>query len=86
MLGEKTAKLSVLGCALALGITWGFCALLAGWTAMFGWGSMFVHTMSSVYIGYKSSFIGGIVGGLWGFFDGFIGGVIFSFLYNKLKR
>lgn len=86
MSGEKTARLGVLGCAFALGITWGICILFVGWFSMLGWATPLVKIVGSAYIGYTASFFGAILGGIWGFFDGFIGGVIFSFLYNKLKR
>ncbi|MEX0961665.1 MAG: bacteriophage holin [Simkaniaceae bacterium] len=74
---------------LALGITWSFSILMAGWLAAFGWGPPFVEVMGSFYIGYEPTFIGAIIGAIWAFFDGAIGGLIFSLFYNffivKLK-
>ena len=69
---------------VALGIVWAIMLLFAGWASIYGWGTMFVSTMSSVYIGYEPSFGGGIVGGIWGFVDGFIGGVLLAFFYNLI--
>jgi len=86
MAKEKTSKCSVIGLALGLGITWGLFMLISGWTSMFGWGNAFVSTMSSLYIGYEPSFIGGIVGGIWGFVDGFIAGAVIAFFYNIFRK
>ena len=84
MAKEKPIKFNVWAFGVALGIVWGLSMLIAGWTSIFGWGAMFVNTMSSVYLGYIPSFGGGIVGAIWGFVDGFIGGVLLSFIYNRI--
>ncbi|GAB4189480.1 MAG: bacteriophage holin [Simkaniaceae bacterium] len=70
--------------ALAFGIVWGLANLIVGWTSIFGWGNAYVETLSSIYIGYDASFIGGIVGGIWAFADGVIGGLVFAFFYNLI--
>lgn len=75
-------KLNVKALALSLGITWSLCTLFLGWVATFGWGARIVDVMSSLYIGYAPTFIGGIIGGIWGFFDGAIGGLILAWIYN----
>jgi len=80
------SQLSIKGLGLAMGIVWAFCNLLAGWAAMFGWGVKYVDIMSSVYIGYTPTWIGGIVGGVWAFFDGAIGGILIAFVYNKIVK
>jgi len=51
---------------LGIGIVWGLAVLITGWISMTGWGSDFVSILSSMYTGYESSFVGGIVGGIWG--------------------
>lgn len=79
---EKPMKLCVWGLGIGLGIVWAIMMLFAGWTSIWGWGTMFVNTMSSVYIGYTPSFGGGIVGAIWGFVDGFIAGILLAFFYN----
>jgi fluoride ion exporter CrcB/FEX len=84
MAKEKSMKLNVWAFGVALGSVWGIAMLVAGWTSIFGWGTLFVNTMSSVYLGYIPSFGGGIVGGIWGFVDGFIGGTVFAFFYNLI--
>ena len=78
-------KLCVWGLGIALGIVWAISMLVAGWISIWGWGTMFVNTMSSVYIGYTPSFGGGIVGAIWGFVDGFIGGILLAFFYNMVS-
>lgn len=77
-------KLNVLSTGLALGIVWAIGILLTGWFSTMGWGNMFVETMSSAYIGYSSSFFGGIIGAIWAFVDAGIGGLLFAFFYNLI--
>ena len=84
MAKEKNLTLSVWGFGIALGIVWAIMMLFAGWVSIWGWGTMFVNTMSSVYVGYIPSFGGGIVGAIWGFVDGFTGGVLLAFFYNLI--
>jgi hypothetical protein len=79
-------KLSVKALTLALGATWSFFMLCIGWTSTFGWGTRVVEVMSSVYIGYAPSFVGGILGALWGFLDGAVGGLIVALVYNAMAR
>ena len=69
---------------LAFGIVWGIAILLTGWISMTGWGYNFVDVMSSIYTGYRSSFVGGIVGGIWGFFFGTLIGVFFALVHNRI--
>jgi len=75
-------RLDMKALTLSIGITWGIGMLFMGWVSAFGWGDYFVDVMSSVYIGYEPSFIGGIIGGIWGFVDGAIGGFLISLFYN----
>ncbi len=79
-------KLNVKGLTLALGISWSACVLFAGWASMFGWGSGFVEVMSSMYIGYEASLVGGLVGAAWAFVDGAIAGLLVSLLYNFFSK
>lgn len=82
-MSKETAKLSVLGLGLAIGIIWGVGMLLVG---LFGWsadyGTAFLNAMGSIYIGYTATFWGSIIGGIWGFIDGFVFGVLVAWLYN----
>ncbi|MCP4177984.1 MAG: membrane-associated protein [bacterium] len=79
-------KISVKGLALALGITWGLYMLLLGWVSCFGWGIGVMKIMSTLYIGFSPSFIGGIIGAIWGFFDGVIAGIIIAWIYNRVSK
>ncbi|NGX39198.1 MAG: hypothetical protein KR126chlam1_00521 [Chlamydiae bacterium] len=86
MAKEKTAKLSIMGLGLGIGIWWGICMVIVAWTSIFGWGNRFVEAMESIYIGFDASFIGGIIGGIWGFFCGLIAGVLIAFFYNHFRK
>lgn len=56
--------------------------LFAGWASILGWCAKFVEIMASIYIGFKPTFLGGIIGAIWGFIDGAVGGAIIAFVYN----
>lgn len=75
-------KLNVKAFALAWGISAGVGFLLLGWVAMLGWGAKIVEVMSSFYLGYTPTFLGGIIGGIWAFFDWGIGAIIIALVYN----
>lgn len=79
-------KLNIKALAVGLGVSWGLSMLFAGWASIFGWGRKFVEMMASVYIGYKPTFLGGIVGAIWGFIDAAIGGAIIAFVYNRVSK
>ena len=81
------AKLIVKAFGLAVGIVWGVGMFVLGIIAMaFGYGDRFVEILSSLYIGYKATFLGSIVGAVWGFIDAGIGGIIVAWLYNKFAK
>jgi hypothetical protein len=75
-------KLNVKASAIGLGISWAFCMLFVGWASIFGWGREFVEMMSSVYLGFTPTFLGGFTGAIWGFIDGAIVGAIIAVVYN----
>lgn len=83
-------KINIKAFALAWGVSFGLYALLLGWVAYFGWAVKAVEVLSSIYIGYAPTFLGGLVGGIWAFIDATIGGAIIAFVYNltvkKSKR
>jgi hypothetical protein len=79
-------KLNVKALAVALGVSWAFCMLFVGWASIFGWGTEFVKIMSSVYIGFRPTFLGGVIGAIWGFIDGAIGGAIIALVYNTIAK
>lgn len=81
------AKVDVKALGLAMGIVWGAVMFLLGiMNMLLNWGGALEEVMSSLYIGYKPTFLGSIIGGFWGFFDAGIGGVIMGWLYNKLSK
>ena len=75
-------NLKVVPVAAGLGVTWGAGIMLLGWVSAAGWGASLVAALSSLYLGYASTFLGGVIGGLWGFGDAFLGGLLFAALYN----
>jgi hypothetical protein len=78
-------KLHSVKFGLAFGILWAVAALFLGLATMFwGYGSMFVELLGSVYIGYAPTIIGTIIGLVWAFIDGFIGAFLLAWIYNKL--
>ncbi len=79
-------RLSVKGLAVGVGTSWAICMLFAGWASIFGWCTRFVEVMSSVYIGFKPTILGGIIGAAWGFVDGAIGGLIIAVVYNAVVK
>lgn len=80
-----TNKLSFKGLAFGLGTTWGLSVLFLGWISSFGWGTGLVSSLSTLYIGLKPTFFGGIIGGIWAFVDGAIGGLLIAYFYNLFK-
>jgi hypothetical protein len=83
-LGIILGKLNIKALAVAMGAMWGVGMLFLGWASMLGWGVKAVGVMSSVYIGFSSSLLGGIIGAVWGFLDGVIGGAIIAIIYNMI--
>ena len=79
-------KMNIKALAMGLGASWGLYMLVLGWTAAYGFGIGFVETMSSMYIGFAPTFVGGIIGGIWGFIDGAVGGAIIAYVYNMVCR
>jgi hypothetical protein len=45
-----------------------------------------VTVLSSLYIGYSPTFLGGIIGGIWAFVDGAIAGAIIAWVYNLVAK
>jgi len=79
-------KLNVKALAVGLGVSWAVCMLFVGWASILGWGVKFVEVMSSVYIGFAPTFLGGVIGAIWGFIDGAIGGAIIALVYNAIAK
>ncbi|NIM03892.1 membrane-associated protein [bacterium] len=79
-------KINVKALAVGLGVLWGVLMLFAGWVSIFGWATKFVEVMASIYIGFKPTFLGGVIGAIWGFIDGAISGAIIALVYNAIAR
>ncbi|MFQ5990001.1 MAG: bacteriophage holin [Candidatus Methylomirabilales bacterium] len=77
-------ELNVKALAVALGVSWSVLILFSGWASIFGWGTRFVEIMSSLYIGFAPTFLGGLIGAAWGFIDGAIGGAVVALIYNAM--
>ena len=58
--------------------------MVLGWVSATGWGVRVVEVLSSAYIGFGSTFVGGVICGLWGFVDAFLAGLILAPFYNLL--
>lgn len=79
-------KFNPLRFAIATSITWGLCILMVGWMAAAGWGNDgLVNVISALYLGFKATFIGGIIGLMWGLIDGLAGGYVFALILNKVN-
>jgi hypothetical protein len=79
-------KLRILPTAVGLGVTWGAGVALLGWISATGFGARFVDVLSSIYIGLRPGFLGGIVGGLWAFADAFVAGALFTVVFNAVAH
>ncbi len=77
-------KLNIKAVTFSFAILAAIYMMFLGWVACGGWGKDLVTVISSFYIGYEPSFIGGIIGGAWAFVDGAIFGVILGSLYNAM--
>jgi hypothetical protein len=72
---------------IAFGVVWGLVILLGTWVIVIkGTEGLMISKLSTFYIGYSSSFIGGIIGFLYGFVTGFIAGFIIAWIYNLVNK
>ena len=70
---------------LAGGILWGAVMLVFTWIAVLtGYGAEFLGLFSSLYVGYKITWLGSFIGAVYGFVDAFIGLYLLGWIYNKL--
>jgi hypothetical protein len=68
----------------ALGLWWGIGLLIVSWISLrTGYGIGLIQGLSSVYLGYTATFVGGIIGFVWGFIDFFIFGLLVAWIYNS---
>jgi tetrahydromethanopterin S-methyltransferase subunit G len=68
---------------IAFGVVWGLIILLGTWFIVIkGTQGLMISKLSTFYIGYSSSFLGGIIGFLYGFVTGFVAGFLIAWVYN----
>ncbi|NOZ43579.1 MAG: hypothetical protein GXP45_00110 [bacterium] len=53
---------------------------------MLGRGTGAVQGLATMYIGFDSSRLGGLIGGARGFVDGGIGGLLIAIVYNRIAK
>ena len=72
---------------ISVGLVWGAAIMLGTWFMLLvdASGQIF-SKISTFYIGYSLSFIGGIIGFLWGFLYGFIAGFLIALVYNAANK
>jgi tetrahydromethanopterin S-methyltransferase subunit G len=72
---------------IAFGAVWGLVILFGTWFIVIkGTQGLMISKLSTFYIGYSSSFIGGIIGFLYGFVTGFIAGFLIAWIYNLANK
>lgn len=79
----KSARLSAVALAVALGVVTALSMMLFAWSAwLWGYGEQMIAQSATLYPGFDASLKGGFVGGAWGFLEGFIFGLVTSLIYN----
>ena len=76
-------RISVMGLALAGGITWALgVGGLAVWAMATAHGTVALNSLADCYLYYDATIVGALWGALWGFIDVFCGLFVFALLYN----
>jgi hypothetical protein len=72
---------------IAFGTVWG-CAIMFGtwFLLLLGASGQMFSRLSTFYIGYTTSIMGGIIGFVYGFVTGFIGGFLIAWIYNFVYK
>ncbi|MBN1684346.1 MAG: bacteriophage holin [Gammaproteobacteria bacterium] len=84
-MAKKYARLEVMSFAITAAIIWSIIVFaMAILSETVEYGLHFVQLFSTLYVGYHSSLLGGIVGAIWGLVDAFITCFAFAWLYNLL--
>ena len=80
-------KIDSIRLGAAIGIVWAGGILVLGiLVALFGWGTLFMKTLASIYHGYGSSLGGIIIGTAWALVDGFCAGFFVGWIFNLLPK
>ena len=84
---SQYTKISVLGLGCSMAICWGLGVLLLSYLSLwYGVATPIVNLLASGYIGYKATYIGGLIGLAWALVDGFVFGALIAFVYNKCLK
>ncbi len=79
-------KINPVKFAIVASITWGLYILLIGWLAAAGWSNQsLINSTTALYLGFKPTFLGGIVGSMWGLVDGLAAGYVLAMALNRAK-
>lgn len=82
-MSKGNVRLSPVRFGFAMGLWWGIGMLILGWFGhFFQYGISFIQIMSSVYLGFQPTIVGGIIGGIWGFIDFFVFCFLAACVYN----
>ena len=72
---------------LSLGIVWGLAIMFGTWFMIIvDAGGEIFSKISTFYIGYSLSWVGGFIGFIWGFLYGFISGFLIAWIYNIANK
>lgn len=72
---------------ISCGIVWGLVIMFGTWFILLrGAPGEMISKLSTFYIGYSTTFIGGIIGFIYGFITGFVGGFLVAYLYNITQK
>jgi len=80
-------KIDSIRLGVAFGVIWAGGILVLGiLVALFGYGTLFMKTLASIYAGYGSSLGGIIIGTILALIDGFCAGFLIGWIYNLLPK
>jgi hypothetical protein len=72
---------------ISCGLIWGLVIMIGTWFILLrGAPGEMISKLSTFYIGYSTSFLGGVVGFIYGFITGFVGGFLIALFYNLTQK
>lgn len=72
---------------MTCGLTWSLTILIIGLFAwIFALDTSLMNTMSSLYVGFKPTWLGSLIGASLGFVDGFVGGLLIAGFYRLFLK
>lgn len=82
-MSNECARLMPARFGFAWGLMWGLGWMLLGWAGwVWGYALPLIKIMSSAYLGFAPTFMGGVIGGVEGFIDVFIFAWLVALIYN----